>query len=96
MIDQVEIDKDKILYTDTLHNANDVTVHDAEAAGDDRNDIEKLILSATKSLSSVLLPMIASLGELDVDDEVLKSNDADKKLLINSNHIKETSGPGYA
>jgi hypothetical protein len=33
LIDQVEIDKDKIQYTDTLHNANDVTIHDAEAAG---------------------------------------------------------------
>ena len=33
LIDQVEIDKDKIQYTDTLYNANGVTMHDASASG---------------------------------------------------------------
>ena len=56
--------------------------------GDNRNDVEKLILSATKSLSSVLLPMIASLGELVIDNDDEESNESEiGKARVNVENV---------
>ena len=61
---------------------------DTDENGDNRNDVEKLILSATKSLSSVLLPMIASLGELVIDNDDEESNESEiGKARVNVENV---------
>ena len=46
-------------------------INDNNKSDNDNNDIEETILSSTKSLAKVLLPVISSLGELEIEEETV-------------------------